>query len=87
MKMRVQYTIPTDRLQRPFILYIEFTEAHQKRAMSNHSQTLERLNERGGLDVMEAYAIKNDLDWRTIQNMKVPKDFFIDWAEAQAAAP
>lgn len=36
---------------------------HQKQAMRNHSQTLERLRERGGLSACEALAILDDRPW------------------------
>ena len=39
-------------------------EPHAKQAYSNHSQTLERLAERGGLSPCEAIAILNDQPWR-----------------------
>lgn len=36
---------------------------HAKQAEKNHSQTLERLAERGGLSYKEAYCVINDLYW------------------------
>lgn len=42
----------------------EPTEADRKRAMANHSQTLERLHERGGMSWCEMVAILADRAWR-----------------------
>lgn len=36
---------------------------HERQAMQNHGQTLERLAERGGLGVCEAVAIIEDRKW------------------------
>lgn len=41
-----------------------FVGAHEKQAMTNHFQTLTRLNERGGLSVVELWHVVNDQDWR-----------------------
>jgi hypothetical protein len=38
-------------------------EPHRRQAMHNHSQTLERLAQRGGLSVKELYAVMHDRDW------------------------
>lgn len=37
---------------------------HQAQALRNHSQTVERLRERGGLDPQEALATISDQSWR-----------------------
>lgn len=42
-------------------------EPHQKQALRNHGQTLERLRERGGLSPCEAVAIIEDRRWRRMQ--------------------
>lgn len=39
-------------------------EPHEKQAMKNHGQTLERLRERHGLSPCEAVAILEDRPWR-----------------------
>ena len=39
-------------------------EPHRAQAMSNHSQTLERLAERGGLSPDELHAVVHDQRWR-----------------------
>lgn len=36
-------------------------EKHEVRAMTNHNQSLERLNERGGVSIVEAYCILNNV--------------------------
>ncbi len=45
------YTVPWNLLQ-----------PHEAQALKNHDQTLERLNERGGLDWKELYAVIQDKD-------------------------
>jgi hypothetical protein len=40
-----------------------FVEPHRKRAMKNHSQTLERLAERGGLGWAELLDVVTDKAW------------------------
>lgn len=37
---------------------------HERQAQRNHSQTLKRLAERGGLSACEALAILDDRDWQ-----------------------
>lgn len=39
-------------------------KSHEAQAQKNHSQSLTRLNERGGLSVCEAVAILEDRRWR-----------------------
>ena len=39
-------------------------EPHREQAYKNHRQTLERLDQRGGLDAMEAVAVLEDRDYR-----------------------
>lgn len=40
-----------------------FVESHEAQAWKNHGQTLTRLNERGGLSVVELWHVVNDKDW------------------------
>jgi len=40
-----------------------FVEPHRAQALANHSQTLERLAERGGLAPSELHAIVHDRPW------------------------
>jgi len=42
---------------------------HEKQALHNHQQTLERLAERGGLDVLELLAVLTDRDWPAVANI------------------
>jgi hypothetical protein len=42
----------------------EMVAPHEKQAILNHQQDLERLNSRGGLDPRELYAVLNDIGWR-----------------------
>lgn len=41
-----------------------FIEPHEKQALLNHDQTLERLAQRGGLSIREALAVVQDRKWR-----------------------
>lgn len=51
---------------------------HEKQAKENHSQTLERLNERGGLSPKELYAVVNDKSLSQWDNLPSEKEC-IDW--------
>ncbi len=42
-------------------------EPHEKQAYKNHSQTLKRLAERGGLAASEAVALLEDRDWTRLE--------------------
>lgn len=46
---------PDDRKSVGFEVPWDLVAAHRKQAMVNHSQTIERLAERGGLSVIELY--------------------------------
>lgn len=37
---------------------------HEKQAQKNHSQTLNRLAQRGGLGIEEAYCVLKDIGWQ-----------------------
>lgn len=52
----------------------EMIEPHAKQAYSNHSQTLERLAERGGLSPCEAVAILEDRRWSKMDQEKANSD-------------
>ena len=43
---------------------------HERQARTNHSQTLERLHQRGGLSWSEALAVLQDRPWRNEPNAK-----------------
>lgn len=43
----------------------ELIGPHEAQARKNHGQTLEQLAKRGGLDVCEAVAVIEDVDFRT----------------------
>lgn len=43
-------------------------EPHREQAMKNHSQTLERLAERGGLGLDELYAVMHSLTYRAVRD-------------------
>lgn len=47
----------------PRSLPFDLVEPHRAQAMKNHSQTLERLAERGGLSIAELFAVLHDRDW------------------------
>ncbi len=40
-----------------------FVEKHEEQAQTNHGQTLRRLNQRGGLGVVELWHVVNDKNW------------------------
>lgn len=42
---------------------------HEEQALKNHDQTLERLNERGGLAPEELFAVLQDKHWRETEGM------------------
>lgn len=45
----------------------ELMAIHEKQAMRNHNQTLERLAERGGLSACEAVAVLRDRAWQAMK--------------------
>ena len=45
----------------------DFVEPHRKQANNNHMQTLERLNERGGLSWVELLAVIEDKDYYAVR--------------------
>lgn len=57
-----------------------FTDADEKQAMSNHSQTLTRLAQRGGLAICELVAVLQHRDWRA---MELGDGWVALWAIAQ----
>lgn len=68
-----------------------FLEPHRKQAESNHYQTLERLNERGGLTAWEMLAVVYDVDFRRI-NPSIDHEQHLGalleiWKMEQAAIP
>ncbi len=54
---------------------------HENQAQRNHSQSLQRLNERGGLDPVEMYAVINDLLWRDV---KLSQRECLKWIDQKA---
>lgn len=48
----------------------ELIEPHREQAMKNHYQTLETLNQRGGLSVDELFAVLQDMRWEVIPEGK-----------------
>jgi hypothetical protein len=68
---------------------IAFFEPHREQAYRNHSQSLERLAERGGLGWGEAIAILNDNDNRykdVAENREWLRRRFEQWKRANIAA-
>jgi hypothetical protein len=49
-----------------FAIPWDVVETHAKQAEQNHGQTLERLAERGGLDLSELAAVLEDRQWRSM---------------------
>lgn len=59
---------------------------HEKQAMKNHGQTLERLAERGGLCFTEAYATLRDLALFSIRHDDNAQVGAREWIERRIAA-
>lgn len=59
-------TFPVHPHHRPILRSIPWAviEPHRRQAMSNHSQSLETLASRGGLDLTELAAVLEDRPWR-----------------------
>ena len=55
----------------------ELVRDHDKQAQSNHSQTLERLAQRGGLSPLELWCVVNDMKWHQKGDMTEAKA--IEW--------
>lgn len=55
----------------------ELVAPHESQALANHSQTLERLNERGGLDPRELYGVMNGYKWRELDKLDI--NTCIEW--------
>lgn len=49
---------------RPVYIPYNIIAPHEPQAIRNHSQTLQRLAERGGLDWTEVLAVLNDKTWK-----------------------
>lgn len=47
---------------------------HERQAQKNHSQTLARLAERGGLGADEAIAVLEDREWRSMKDGQAHHD-------------
>lgn len=60
----------------------EMIQDHERQAQYNHSQSLDRLNSRGGLDPVEMYAVINDLKWRDV---KLTPRACLAWIEDQVS--
>ena len=44
-----------------------FVEPHERQALDNHDQTLQRLHDRGGLDPAELLAVLEGKPWREVE--------------------
>lgn len=47
----------------------EVIAPHEAQALKNHDQTLKRLAERGGLDVLELYAVLKGIGWKEMKHV------------------
>lgn len=54
-------------------------EPLRKSAMEGHNQTLERLDERGGLSVIELYVHVHQIPWSTIYSWNRKRDEVLAW--------
>jgi hypothetical protein len=60
--------------------------SHERQAHKNHSQTLERLNERGGLSACEALAVLEDREYRRMPKGAANHELcrkIADWIDEQ----
>ncbi|CAE6712899.1 hypothetical protein R75461_01142 [Paraburkholderia nemoris] len=60
----------------PLVVSFDLVKRHEKQAMTNHSQTIERLAERGGLSWFELLMVMTDKGptdeyWTRIEGMKL----------------
>lgn len=60
---------------------------HSRQAETNHSQTLDRLAERGGLDSCEALAILDDRRWHTMPPTESNQEICRRWGLFMASTP
>ena len=56
---------------------------HEKQAIRNHDQTLEKLNERGGLDPRELYAVCHSMSWREVDRLDMSQ--CMEWLKLQVS--
>ncbi len=54
-------------------------EPHEAQAVENHGQTLEELDDRWGLDVVEAFLVLNDKKLREIFSYRDKKEQCLKW--------
>lgn len=59
--------------QYPHSVPWDLVKDHDEQAQSNHSQSLERLAERGGLSPLELWCVVNDKKWHEKGNMTEAK--------------
>ncbi len=57
-----------ERLGCPSEVPWSFVEQHEQQALRNHSQTLHRLAERGGLSPCEMVAVVEDREWESMSD-------------------
>lgn len=70
----------------------DFVAPHEQQAKDNHSQTLQRLAERGGLGLDEMLAVVTGRRWRDVEKDPAvfgPKliSLLADWWRNKASAP
>jgi hypothetical protein len=58
-----------------------FVEPHEAQALANHDQTLERLNERGGLSAGELWSVVHGKRWRDAPTDDVARAWLKTWLE------
>ena len=79
-KINRYYLYTPEKSECPDNIPWELIEPHRRQAMYNHSQTLERLDERGGLSPIELYFVLNDRDYSEIEVIKEKTESFcINW--------
>jgi len=72
-----RFPMHTDRLDKrlPKTVPWELVAPHEAQAQRNHSQTLERLAQRGGLSVRELWSVCHDRHWHPM----VAEEVAVEW--------
>lgn len=77
MEENKEFPIMGDYCSRVGTIPWEILQPHEEQAYKNHSQSLKRLAERGGLSFSEAVAIIEDRPWRRMENAWVILAYYV----------
>ncbi len=73
--MTIQLSLQAARHLTGFPTSVKMPMTREKRALKNHGQTLERLNERGGVSPCEAIALMRDTEWEIQTSIEIVDAF------------